>query len=476
MITDRIFSGPVNKASTSLIYSDNKISYGDLEFHVSIVTKILIELNLCRNEPVGILFDNNPNFVFWLLACFILRIPVALIPPYFKKNEFNYHISKLNLRCCVLQKSFQNLTGPGMKLFKQCDEYGIYKAENDNFLRLRENDLIIQFTTGSCDDSKAVVRTESAVENEILALNDVFGNCDNEIYAPISPLCHSYGLLGGLLQPLCCGCTVLLANAKFVKDSLRKITANRITYLFATPYIYCKFNDLLSKEHFDVSSIKKCYCAGLSIDAEVAKTFRALTNLEILQDYGSTEAGTMAIGSTGLDKSSDLGEFIGNAQFKINPNNGELQIKSNIIDFRYIYPDRLNSEKFSDGFFLTGDIVEVKDNKYFMKGRTDEFINVAGLKVYAKEIENVISEIDAVREVLVFGQKNKEEGNIIYAFIVGDNLDEDNIRVFCKKRLSDYKIPRKICFVDEIPKNSAGKILKKYLLNDYQEKGKIRTI
>lgn len=461
-----------SKEKTSLIFSGKIISFGDLKTHIKKISEILININLKKDEPIGIVFDNNPNFVYWLLACFNLKIPVALFPSYFKKKELDYHLNTLKLQYCVLQKEFIGLVTDHMDLYKQYREYDIYKLNYNDCLILKENDLIIQFTTGSCGDSKAIVRTEKSVENEILFLKETFGNVENEIYSPMAPLCHSYGLIGGLLLPLYCGYSVLLVNTKFIKDALIKISKYKVTYLFATPYIYHKFNEILSKEKIVLSNIKKCFCAGLTIDADVAKKFGGLTRLEILQDYGSTETGTMSVGNTAIDNSSDLGDFIGNAKVKVKfykNNIGELNIKNSIIEFKYIYPDKLNVEKFKNGYYLTGDIVEVNENKLYIRGRVDDFLNVAGLKVYAKEIENTILEIEGVREVIVLGQKNKEEGDVINAFIVGEGLCENKIKMYCKRNLSDYKIPRNIFFVDEIPKNNIGKILKKYLINSYEE-------
>ena len=459
-----------HKDEIAILSSGKEITYRNLEQDVEYISQLLQGIGLLENEPIGVVFDNSYSFIIWLLACFKQKVPIALLPSYFKKSELYYHMSSLKIRYCVVQKEYIDIAVGDMDLHSQFNEYSIFKSHFDDFLVLNPGDLIIQFTTGSSADSKAIVRTEKSVEQEILSLYDYFHieSQKRPIFAPVVPLCHSYGLIGGLLFPLYFGYSVLLANPKFIKDAVFKISEHSATHLFATSYIYSKFNEILTKEAVNLTNLNKCFNAGMPMDIEIAKAFKELTQLTIFQNYGSTETGTMSIGKSDIVDSPDLGEFIGKAEVIVDQNKdsekiiGELLLKNEIIDFEYIYPERLNSEKFTRGFYRTGDIVQVVDNKYYIMGRVDNFINVAGLKGYAKEITDTILEIKGVREAVVVGEEN-----IISAFVVGNDLSVDAIKMHCKNKLSDYKVPRNVFFVDEIPKNNIGKILKKYLIKDY---------
>ena len=182
----------------------------------------------------------------------------------------------------------------------------------------------------------------------------------------------------------------------------------------------------------------------------------------------------MALGTEPLRMTLELGHFIGNAKLKVCPLSnlytgnclGELAVQNDIMDFQYLYPPEFNLRKFKDGYYLTGDIVEKNANmQLFYKYRNDGCINIAGLKVYPSEIEQLIIDIKGVEDVAVKSVKvDTEEFLIAYVVLKeGQHLTEQEIRAYCKRHIADYKIPKKVIIVDRLEKNSSGKILKKYL-------------
>lgn len=465
-----------NAENIALIHDGERVSYKSMFRAIEEKVQIISNLNLSKSEPFGIVLENSFEFIYWLLACFETDHPAILLPTYFRNSEYMYHLNKIGLRYLVAQKQYDKYFEEFNKI-RMVGSNGLFFKENITYSskELFSGDRIIQFTSGSEGQSKAVVRTDKSLENEIISLYKAFEVREEEVFAPIAPMCHSFGLVGGTLFPLYYGYTVLITDTKYPTYTFTNIAKYHATYVFAVPYIYHLWCDIAKKEHLDLTDIQRCYTAGVAMEAEVYVNFKNVTGLDIYQDYGSTEAGTIAIGKVPLLESNSIGEVIGNAELRIDKvkdastdeHIGELIIKNNILDFRYLYPAELNNLKVIDGFYYTGDMVMSNNNGIFYKFRKDQCINVAGLKVYAYEIEQVLLKLQHINEVAVVPFKDNIKGEGLYAYIVvehGWSYSENDIRMYCKKNLADYKIPSKVCFVKKLEKNAAGKILKKYMM------------
>ncbi|MFA9466410.1 MAG: class I adenylate-forming enzyme family protein [Velocimicrobium sp.] len=478
MIIDTILKNcgrDTNKAA--IFYKDTVVSYGSLRAKIEEYIKIVGSLQVNEYEAVGLVYDNEPEFIFWILALFKSENPAALIPVYFRQSEIEYHVKNLNLRYIVVQKKYKERY-ENMSVEKEGTDFVILRNKVSSEYRqmCNCNDRIIQFTSGSQGESKSVARTEKACYSEIIALEKPFTALDGtEVFMPLSPLFHSYGLLGGTLFPLYHGLSVVLEDIRFPKYILSEIARRNVTHMFVTPFIYKMFCDVLqlNNETFDFSSVRRSFSAGGAIEMETVLRMKELSGVDIYQNYGSTEAGTMAVGVNPLSEDNSMGEFLADAQKVLRPlefipeeNCGELLLKSDIIDFHYLYPEKLNQDKFYNELFITGDVMKKVDGKMYYNGRSDGLININGLKVYANEVEDIIKQMDEVEGISAVGIQAGND-DILVAYVVvrkGAVLSENIIKQYCKNYMADYKIPNKIIFLDELPKNSSGKILKKYLV------------
>lgn len=461
---------------------ENTYTYGEMQQGIEKYDAILKDVKLFENEPIGLVFDNEPEFVYWLLTMFKNQNPAALIPVYFRKSEIDYHVKCLNLRYAIVQNKYVEKFEK-MVVVEKYDTFSLLRNDNcEEFKKIcSAEDRIIQFTSGSQGESKAVARTENAISNEVKSLETLFQPVtDESVFMPLSPLFHSYGLIGGTLFPLSHGLTIAFADVRYPKKILSSVKDLKVTHMFVTPFIYKMFCEVLTvnNDSFDFSSIKKSFSAGGALELDVAKRYKELSGVDIFQNYGSTEAGTMALGKEPFYIDNSLGVLLSNPSYSILPldyideeNCGELLLKNDSIDFHYLYPESLNQDKFIDGMFRTGDIVQSKNGSFYYKGRSDGLINVNGLKVYASEIESIMLRMDEISEVCVISDKDAKDGAMIAYIVLEKNasVTENDIKQFCKKYMADYKIPRTIRFIDEMPKNSSGKRLKKYLNNHNEE-------
>lgn len=260
-----------------------------------------------------------------------------------------------------------------------------------------------------------------------------------------------------------------------------KDPAQRVTHVFAVPTI---FSVMSQQPGFSDAKFDHVVCAAVGGAAVPISLLKVLEKqgLPIQQGWGMTESASMGsmlqpdkthekLGSAGLPVqyvSMRIADENGKA---LPPNTvGELQVKGPSIIERYWNRPQANEKSYIDDWFRTGDAAYLDDEGYlYIVDRwTDMYIS-GGENVYPAEVENVISGIDGVLEAAVIGIPNERWGQVGRAFIVlkdGASLPADQIRAVCAERLAKYKIPREIAFVDSIPHNAAGKILKADLPRD----------
>jgi acyl-CoA synthetase (AMP-forming)/AMP-acid ligase II len=144
--------------------------------------------------------------------------------------------------------------------------------------------------------------------------------------------------------------------------------------------------------------------------------------------------------------------------------NGEIWLKSPSITPGYWRKPKETRESFEDGWFRSGDLGKVdKDGYYYLTDRIKQIIITGGENVSAKEVETVINRVDKVVESAVVGIPDPQWGEKVVAAVVaepGGELDPDTIKAFCKEHLHDWKCPKEILFIDDIPRNTMGKVLK----------------
>jgi acyl-CoA synthetase (AMP-forming)/AMP-acid ligase II len=174
---------------------------------------------------------------------------------------------------------------------------------------------------------------------------------------------------------------------------------------------------------------------------------KSFPNIQFQQTYGLIELGVL---SSKSENNDSLWVKIGGDGYQLRVNDGLLEIKSDSAMLGYINAPSPYTE---DGWFKTGDAVEVKGDYFRILGRKSELINVGGEKVYPQEVENVILEIDEVTDVLVFGEKNPLTGSIVCAKVAIDSVKSKDeiikqIRTHCRAKLASFKVPVKIAIGD----------------------------
>ena len=215
---------------------------------------------------------------------------------------------------------------------------------------------------------------------------------------------------------------------------------------------------------------------------EIHKKWETLTGQKILERYGMTEVG-MALSNKidGERRPGAVGEPLPNVEIKLEDENGkeitkEGEIGQILIKGPQVFKEYQNliektKESFKDdGFFITGDLAKKDENGYFtIVGRDKDMIISGGLNVYPKEIEDVINQIPDISESAVIGINHHDFGEAVVALVISDNkkLEECYVLDQLKDKIAKYKRPKKIIFLEELPRNSMGKVQKNILREKY---------
>lgn len=240
------------------------------------------------------------------------------------------------------------------------------------------------------------------------------------------------------------------------------------------------FNGLLNQPDFkkvDFSNLKISLGGGMAVQDAVARKWEELTNSPLLEAYGLSETSPAATinPSDGSHRMGTIGLPIPSTELKILDDDlkevpigerGEIAIKGPQVMAGYWQREEATKEVMHGDFFLTGDIGVMDEDGYFkIVDRKKEMICVSGFNVYPNEVEGVIAEHPKVLEVGVRSEPDAKTTEAVMAFIVrkDDSLTRDEIRAFCKERLTAYKVPKIVVFRDELPKSNVGKILRRLL-------------
>jgi len=284
------------------------------------------------------------------------------------------------------------------------------------------------------------------------------------------PLFHSFGQTAGLNAAVAAGaCLSLIPRFDPVK-ALKIIERDHVTVFEGVPTMFAAM--LHSEERPDTGSLRLCVSGGAAMPVEVMRGFEDTFGCMVLEGYGLSETSPAASFNhpDRERKPGSIGTPIAGVEMKLidvsEDGLGEIAIRGhNIMKGYWNRPDATAAAIDADGWFHTGDVARVdEDGYFFIVDRTKDMIIRGGYNVYPREIEEVLYEHPAVREAAVVRIPDDvlgEEVGAAIALVPGAEADAAAIRDFVKERVAGYKYPRRIWFIDELPKGPTGKIQKR---------------
>ncbi len=342
-----------------------------------------------------------------------------------------------------------------------------------NVIPSHDDVALIAFTSGTTGKAKATIH----FHRDVLAICDGYARSvvkpqPDDIFTGTPPLAFTFGLGGLLLFPLRFGASTLLLERASAPILLQAIQDHRVTSLFTAPTMYRTMTD--QAKIFDIKSLKRCVSAGEHLPAAVLEGWRQATGITILDGIGATEMlhifvttrdGDTCAGSTGRPVDGYQAMIVDDEMRPVPPETiGRLAVKGP-TGCRYLDDDERQKVYVRDGWNLTGDAYRMDHDGYFWyQARTDDMIVSAGYNISGAEVESVMLEHPAIKELAVVGVADEGRGMIVKAFIVlkdpaaaGEALAKE-LQDFVKAQIAPYKYPRAIEFIGALPRTETGKI------------------
>jgi long-chain acyl-CoA synthetase len=345
-----------------------------------------------------------------------------------------------------------------------------------------EDVAVLLYTGGTGGSRTATMLTHAnVVANAFqvrLWLPDIRTGAENVLCGV--PLFHAYGMITGLGLGLLSAATLTLQSDVDAATTLATINKHRPTILPGTPALYVALSQAEDVDAHDLSSLRVLLSWGAPLAVEVATAVERLTGARLRQGYGLTEAGavTHANPVSGKAKAGSVGVPLPDTVCTLrdvdDPRRpapqgepGELAIAGPQVMAGYWNRPADTAATLVDGWLLTGDLATVDDEGYFsIVGRKQELIPVGDRFVYPSEVEAVLCQHPAVRQAAVAGVPDECRGQKVKAYVVchqGAEVTDDGILAFVAQQLAPYKLPRHIEFRAELPRDVAGRTLRRQL-------------
>ncbi|WP_020419908.1 FadD3 family acyl-CoA ligase [Amycolatopsis sp. ATCC 39116] len=323
----------------------------------------------------------------------------------------------------------------------------------------------ILFTSGTTGRSKGVLSAHRQVVDVAAAWAECGRVTADDRYLVINPFFHSFGYKAGIVVALLTGATIVPQAVFDVRSTLATIRRERISVLPGAPTI---FQSLLQETNRgDTSSLRLAVTGAATVPASLVRRMRAELGFDtVLTAYGLTEAVVVTMCRPG-DDAELVARTSGRATagFEVAIRGSEVVVRGPNVMLGYLDDPEATAQAIDEqGWLHTGDVGELDDAGYLtLTGRLKDMYICGGFNVYPAEVEHALTELDGVRDVAVVGVPDERMGEVGKAFVVGAGLTAEQVIGFCRERLANYKVPRLVEFVDELPRNASGKVLKRQL-------------
>ena len=475
--------------------SSKPLLYKDLKSLVSKIASQLAGNEISNKDRAAIVLPNGPFMAssFLSISSYMSAAPLN---PFYKTDEYEFYLKDLNPKIVIVEPNSNNkvvqvakdLNIPVCEIkIKKDDPSGLFNLfDNESEYQLpEENDEgLVLHTSGTTSRPKIVPLTNkniySSAENISKSLNlSEVDHCLN-----IMPLFHIHGLIAILAASIKSGASVYASNGFNALKFLELAKSEKITWYSGVPTMHQAIL-LRAEKNLELAknlNLRFIRSSSASLPPAVFEKLNSVFGCSVIEAYGMTEA-THQMTSNPLPPKKQMPGFVGipagpevcimNEKDKIlnQGETGEICIKGDNVTLGYDNNPEANKNSFTNGWFRTGDQGYFDQNGYLkISGRLKEIINKGGEKISPLEVDNILMDHPLIEQAVCFGFKDKMLGEDIAAAIIvkeGKNCSESDVKNYAEEKLAKFKIPKKIFFVNEIPKGATGKLQRNVLAKNF---------
>ncbi len=486
---------PASADETALETVDGTVfSYGDLGRESARFANLFVSLGLVPGDRVVVQVEKSPQALFLYLGC--LRAGTVFVPlnSAYQRKELAYFIADAEPRLIVgdpgrevmLKELAAEAGHPAVLTLGEGGEGSAADAAAamaDDFKTVMRSDddlAAILYTSGTTGQSKGAMLTHLNLSSNARTLHAYWGFEPGDVLLHVLPIFHAHGLF------VACHCALLNGSRmlwlpRFDVDAVKRLMP-RATVFMGVPTLYTRLLEQAGFGRDTCARIRLFVSGSAPLLAETHRAFEQRTGHAILERYGMTE--TVMLTSNpyvGDRRAGTVGFPLPGVGVRIVDNDGHplpqgevghVQVRGpNVFPGYWRMPEKTREDFTDDGFFRTGDLGMIDARGYVvLVGRSKDLIITGGYNVYPKEIESCIDDIDGVKESAVIGLPHPDFGEAVAAVIVtqpGASLDQATVIGRLKADLANFKVPKHVFFVTELPRNTMGKVQKNLLRDAY---------
>ncbi len=488
---------PADKSACFLETGDGLYySWDDLERATARLANLLAGLNIEPGSRVAVQVEKSPEALMLYLAT--IRAGYVYLPlnTAYRASEIEYFVADAEPAVVVCSpKNFGWVSNIAFKsgarhvftLGEQRDGSLLARAshQSDIFRTTHQetDDLsAILYTSGTTGRSKGAMLTHGNLSSNALVLHEYWHWKPDDVLLHALPLFHVHGLFVAAHGALLAGAKMIFLPKFDAPEAMQYLP--RCTVFMGVPTYYVRLLAEPSLDRKACGDMRLFISGSAPMLMETFVEFKRRSGHTILERYGMSETAMLVSnpydgerigGTTGLPLPGESVRVVKAENAPCAPEEvGDIQVKGpNVFPGYWRMPEKTAEEFTADGYFKTGDVGKFGANGYLtIVGRSKDLIISGGYNVYPKEIESLIDELDGVAESAVIGVPHPDFGEAVTAVVVGKpgaNLNEQAMIAALKSKIANFKVPKQVHFVDELPRNAMGKVQKNLLRERFKD-------
>ena len=480
-------AAPAQNTAILLPEAGVRVTYRSLSDQISEMADGLASMGIGRGDRVATFLPNGLPAVTSFLAASVAGTAAPLNPGY-REEEVLFYLEDTSAKVLLLAAGDTSAGAEGAR--KAAAERGVpvFDLEMDasGYVRIQNAPGGKSAVTPSGDDAALILHTSGStgrpkrvpILNRNLAAStrniaDHYSLTGDDVSLCVMPLFHVHGLVASTLSTLMTGGTVVIPNKFSPLSFWRMVRESHATWYSAVPTIHNLLLARATQKPEGAEQLRFIRSCSAALPPEMMAKMESIFGAPVLEAYGMTEAAHQMAsnpqppsarkpGSVGHGTGVHIGIMDEAGNLLPQGDRGEIVIQGPNVVSGYENNPEANAKSYTSGWFRTGDQGFLDADGYLtLTGRLKEMINRGGEKIGPREIDEVILAHPAVAEAVAFGVAHPAWGEEVAAAVVlkeGVSATEASIIAFCKERLADFKVPRKIYIVDSIPRTGTGKI------------------
>jgi len=497
--------GKKRKNKVALLIDDQKITYKEMLDAVDNLAAFLADKGVNEGDKVALFLRNSPEFIYSIFALSKLGAILVPINTFLKEEELSYILEDSGssfLLASAIYDKVVNSSNASL-LCRYIVWEGEEAVEGDKHLHFDEalaSSLSVEHTERGLEDTAVIIYTSGTTgkpKGAMLSNKNVISNAfsgqktvnvkakDRAIV--FLPMFHSFTFSIGVMLPLSVGGSlVIIKSITPFSNIFKQVLTKRVTLFFGIPDVYNALAKAKLPWYFMWFNRIRAFISGASalqpktLNA-MAKRFKRAT---LLEGYGLSEASpAVCMNTFKKQKAGSVGTALYSYEMKIVDEEmnelphggiGDIIVKGDNVMQGYLGRPEATAETIVNDWLLTGDMGYMDDEGFlFIVDRKKDLIISKGINIYPREIEEVIDAFEGVGASAVIGIVDEKSGEapVVYIELSEDvkSLDEVGLKKYMKEHLANYKIPKQIHVIDELPKNATGKVLKRVLKDRIRE-------